>query len=100
MILSNDDLVCCFVNSSQEPIREEHVCFYVQPAVMHKEKYLQLIEVIKKFYPHPEAPTDMMVELLTTRVVKTIKKDTSEAASLILLQAAQDNSKNYWKIPA
>lgn len=78
-----------FVNTEQEPLRKEHICFYTKD---HGNE-IELFEIQKVFYKHPDVPEYAEVMVIQEFSRQKLKRN-SFAAALILLEAAQNNT---WK---
>ena len=85
MIAQDENMLACFVNCEQPPIKVRHICYYTTT----NDDKIDLHEVIEATYPHPEAPEDANILLTTTRLVKTVKRTSYHAAHLILMEAQQ-----------
>ena len=87
MIVQNDKITACFVNSEVPPVKTEHICYYTQSL---EPDTIDLMQVVKETYPHPEAPDNAIVELITTKLVKRERVRDTLAAHIVLMKAQQE----------
>ena len=67
------------------PLKTKHICFYTTKD--HDE--ITLMEMIEEVYPHPDAPQEAVIQLITYRVICSHTRTTERAANMVLLEAAQ-----------
>lgn len=79
----------CFVNTDQLPIYVRHIAYFTS----RSGDEICLHEVIESTYPHPDAPDLSRVFCTSTRLVERIDCKKEKAAHLVLLEAAQNNTK-------
>jgi hypothetical protein len=91
------DFQAVFVNTDQSPIKTEHVCYYVHEIIGTSDspKKLRLNEVVYETYPHPDAPKNAVIKLLTTRTVCLFPETSPRAALLVLMNANQQAMQAY-----
>lgn len=87
MIVQDEKMLACFVNAEQPPIKVKHLCYYAAPDI--ESDKINLVEVYEAHYPHPEAPEDAIISLITTRLVKTMRRSDYSAAHIVLMEAQQ-----------
>ena len=81
---------CCFINTEQTPIKEEHICYYTKSS----KDEISLFEVKKVYYLHPDTD-EAMVFIMVDDKIKTVKKSMLfDASPMILLESAQMNMKS------
>jgi hypothetical protein len=51
---------------------------------------IDLIEIVKRIYPHPDAPENVIVEQLEEKFIATFQRAEIDGATSILLEAAQN----------
>jgi hypothetical protein len=84
-----------FNELSEEIVREEHICYYTNSDVFDK---IELFEVIKLTLKHPSAPEHAFIQKFETKIIKEFNRYQNEAASVILLEAAQKNVRRNYEI--
>lgn len=82
-----------FVNTEQEPLRKEHICFYTKD---HGNE-IELFEIQKIFYKHPDAPEYAEIMVIQENSRGILKRSSFAAASLVLLEASQNNTRKVIK---
>lgn len=80
-----------WVNTDNVPIKTEHVCFATSRGGEHNNE-ITLVEYLREYHPHPEAPEDATIYVLTSRNVRTYKVTDKRAAAALVLEAAQNNA--------
>jgi hypothetical protein len=92
MVTGNETMLVCFVNTTQKALKVEHISYFG----FNDEggRTSTLVAVVRETYPHPTAPDDAVVTVMTTRQICTCKTGTPEHASIQLLIYAQENIKN------
>ena len=75
------------LNVTTKPVREEVVCYYTRS----NGRNITLLRVVERYYDHPQAPGDALIQKIEIDKVKTVKRHSKEAASLKLLESAQHN---------
>lgn len=86
-VIKHKELEACFINSNINPIKTEHICYYSKL----EDNKITLFEVVKEFYPHPEAPEDMLITKIDTHRIRNVLLHTRDSAALELLLSAQNN---------
>lgn len=93
-IIQTDEMVACFVNTEQPPIRKKHICFNVKV-----EGYdCVLSRIDKYYYPHPSAPDTATICVVRETFVKSMRTTNPLAAGLMMVFHAQNNMKNLYSI--
>jgi hypothetical protein len=69
-----------------EPVSEKHICWYT---VADSYDNIQLVEVVERFYVHPQAPDDAYIQQTEVISRNRASRLSSEAAAWILLEANQ-----------
>jgi len=87
MVVQDEKMLACFVNSEQPPLKVKHLCYYTTPNI--ESDKINLMEVYEAHYPHPEAPDDAIIHLTTTRLVKTLRRSDYDCAHVVLMEAQQ-----------
>jgi hypothetical protein len=87
MIAQDENMLACFVNAEQPPIKVKHICYFTSPNI--ESDKINLNEVYEATYPHPEAPEDAVIMLTTTRLVKTMRRSAYDGAHILLMEAQQ-----------
>ena len=74
-----------------EPIKEEHVTYYVKDE--HKLEGINrvLYEIVKCTYNHPDAPEHAVIHVLEERRRKSVPFMARAAAPMTLLMSAEEN---------
>jgi len=84
---SKNEIQVCFVNTEQLPIQTEHICFFTRK---NNDK-ISLMEVVREFYPHPDAPENAKVNVVRINHVKDLYRNEIRASTFVLLEAAQNS---------
>lgn len=79
------------INTDQFPIKTKHVAFYT--SVDEARENISLREVLECFYPHPEAPEEVLISRLETKHIISFSLRDERSAALALLDHAQNNIK-------
>lgn len=87
MIVKDENMLACFVNAEQPPIKVKHICYYTSENI--QSDMIDLMEVYEAHYPHPEAPQEAIIPLITTRLVKTARRLAYDGAHILLMEAHQ-----------
>lgn len=94
--INKENFQAAFVNTSERPIKVEHVCYYTKSGAQNSGKTLQLVEVVKETYSHPD--TD---ELHVTIFNEYVREETLESHArphTILLKNIQKDVKSAMKV--
>lgn len=87
------NIIACFVNSEELPVKTEHICFYPKEKIVHGQIQVEVYEVVEEYYKHPQSPENCLIVQIKTRYIKTISHGKLYPAALILLKS-QDNFAN------
>lgn len=87
MTLEGKNMAACFVNTEQEPIKVEHICF--NSLLNGEDVILQKVEEV--FFPHPQSE-EFTVSVVQVRNIGRRKQNSYEAAPYMLLYYAQENA--------
>lgn len=82
-----------FVNTEQKPIYTRHLCFKVTAI----EEAVALVEVYREYFPHPDAPNESTVSVVTTRMIHSYKRTDPQAAAVLMLELALNNVRNLYE---
>ena len=79
----------CYVNTEQQPIKTEHICYFTSAFFQDGREKIALKAIVKDYYPHPDAPQDAVVSVIREALVSTYLRHEVRAANAVLLEAAQ-----------
>ena len=75
-------------------VSSKYICYYVQRFNNGPVDTLMLREVRELILRHPDAPEDATITDIEIVDIKDVKSISKDAASLILLEAAENNVRN------
>ena len=81
MIVSDDKMTVAFVNTTADPIKIEHICFFSKDKV----DTVELFSVVREFYPHPTQPEDAQISLITTKYVGEYRKSHQSSGKAMVM---------------
>ena len=87
-----------FINSDEPPKEVKHICYFTTRSNMDGDGKIHLMQVVEEVHPHPDAPEYAVVSLTRTRFVRAFRPDEVRAAYAIMLEAAQQNTRNVEKM--
>lgn len=70
-----------FVNTEDRPIKTKHICYFTES----DGRDFELYEVVEEYFPHPDAPDDLMVQCY--KIYSIDKRDITEKRSGPLIQS-------------
>jgi hypothetical protein len=94
MIISNENMVVAWVNTTQEPTKVEHICYYS----MDKGETVVLYRMVREYYPHPTHPEDAQISLINTRLIEEIPKANIKAGKIMTLLYAENGLQDYYHL--
>ena len=81
--ITEENFEVCFINTTQTPIKVQHVCWHVREW-FDEDPMLSLLETVKETYEHPNGP-EMVVTLLRQYVRETTKAPFARPYTILLL---------------
>jgi len=69
--------------------KEKHLFWYTKP-YRDDGRYIILVEVVERTYPHPDAPEYANVEQIEEKEVASFLRASFEGGNSVLLEAAQN----------
>ena len=80
---------------NEQHIAERHLCWYTQDNV----DSINMFEVVERTYKHPQCPEHATTVVTEVKCVGRFKRSEGKAATLILLEAAQNAVSEIQSLP-
>jgi hypothetical protein len=76
-----------FVNTEDCPLKTEHICYFTKGDGME----IELHEVVEEYFPHPDAPDDLMVQCIKV-YCRDKQRLTNYKSGLLMQSSAMENT--------
>lgn len=77
--IKKPNFTCCFVNTEDKPVKTRHIAW----SASISGDYVVIDEIVERFYPHPDAPEDSLIQVIIPIFRAKLLKSDQKAAAIL-----------------